>query len=193
MDHATAVRHASVVQPIAELVAHLRRLVGMRYVMRGKRVAIALLIVAHVDRHPPRLLCLAQRVRSAAMSMPGIRGMIMTNTMKLLALCFTVALISGCATQKVSLKDLQDYNKAIQIAEQEHLDTTDMHKHLVEMFISYMKHPGQDPYLKAMQDQAHAQQAQAMAAALQNIQMQQQLNNQPIPLSPLEYQRAIGQ
>ena len=88
--------------------------------------------------------------------------------MKYLCALMLAIMLTGCATtHKVSLHELREYDQAIQIAERQGIDTTAMHKTLVDMFMSYLKDPGQDPYLKAAQDSADAMQWGAVAATMQ--------------------------
>ncbi len=104
----------------------------------------------------------------------------------LLILAFS---LTACATPRISLRDIKDYDQAIHIAESNGLDTKEMHKHLVEMFVSYLKDPGEDPQLAAMKQAADAQGWQAAALMIQATQPVYQ--PQPMPMSPREFNHAV--
>lgn len=105
-----------------------------------------------------------------------------------------VVLLSGCATTKqVSLRELREYDQAISIAESRGMDTSEMRKHLVDMMIVYMKQPGKDPYLKAIEKQTKAAQMQAFNGFIManpGFSYQGPSNNRP--MSPGEFFRGMG-
>lgn len=97
------------------------------------------------------------------------------------ALVFVV----GCAP-RYSIREVRDYREAIKIAEEEGFDTTRQREHLAEMVDSYMDNPGLDA-----QDQAMRQMALSQAAMAFNSNPYFQPQPQAMPLSPMEYQRAV--
>lgn len=77
----------------------------------------------------------------------------------------------GCAEQRVSLRDLAEYNAGIRLAESEGIDTAVMHRQLAEMLASYSYAPGEDPSVQVARQLAY-QQGWAMASqAVLNAQM----------------------
>lgn len=89
--------------------------------------------------------------------------------------------VVGCAP-RYSIREVRDYREAIKIAEEEGFDTTRQREHLAEMVESYMENPGLD---------AQDQMALSQAAMAFNANPYLQPQPQAMPLSPVEYQRAV--
>lgn len=100
------------------------------------------------------------------------------------ALVVVLALASGCAPARVSLRELRDYDQAIQLAEKQGIDTTAQHAKLVEMIVSYLKRPGVDPEVRAMR-------AQAAAQTMMMLDSPPLPTSRPMPMSPNEYRHAV--
>ncbi len=105
--------------------------------------------------------------------------------MKIIPLVLLMILTSGCAARRFSLREIQDYDHAIKLAESEGMDSKPMHRRLVEMIVSYLKNPGMDPAQRAAQDAANAMNWQAAASMMQATKPEPY---QP-PMSPAEYRR----
>lgn len=107
-----------------------------------------------------------------------------TNLLSLLLL----ALI-GCAPTKVSLRQLQEYDMAIRMAQANGADQatiTEMHEKFMVMMKEYIKNPGEDPYVTAARDAADAQMLMGGAAMMQVTKPPPYVP----PMSPGEYRRA---
>jgi hypothetical protein len=102
--------------------------------------------------------------------------------MKRLFLIAGCLLTAGCATQKVTLRDLQEYDQAIKLAESQNMDTHKMHEHLVDMMLSYSTNPGEDAYAKAAKEASNAMQWNAAAAVFEATKPQP--TYQPMPPPP---------
>lgn len=93
--------------------------------------------------------------------------------------------LQGCNYQRIPLRQIQEYNQAIQIAEQQGMDTADMREKLVEMIVSYAENPGEDSDVRAARQAA---QAASFGAAAMMIQATTPPPQQ-MPMSPGEYFR----
>lgn len=92
--------------------------------------------------------------------------------------------LSGCATPRVSLREIREYDQAIGLAEKNGIDTTEMRKKLVEMLLSYLENPGVDPVVQAQMSIAEAQQMQGVLGVMALQQNQQVIDNtQPMPMT----------
>lgn len=72
-------------------------------------------------------------------------------------------MLAGCAPQRITVRQMQDYDQAILLAESQGMDTAEMHKHLVDMVIQYMKDPGEDEYTIAARKAAQSMEWNAAA------------------------------
>lgn len=93
-----------------------------------------------------------------------------------------VALVFGGCAPRYSIRQVRDYHEAIKMAEASGFDTTRQREHLAEMVESYMDNPGLD---------AQDQMALSQAAMAFNSNPYFQPQPQAMPLSPVEYQRAV--
>ncbi len=107
----------------------------------------------------------------------------MKITRWLLCLACAFLMSSGCAFKRYSLREIQEYDQVIKVAESNHIDTTAAHKKLVEMFMSYMEHPGVDPYVQAALDASQGMEMMGAASAVQAInQTAAMYQSQPMPV-----------
>lgn len=102
-----------------------------------------------------------------------------------LGLLAVVVCGAGCAPARVSLREIREYDQGIKIAEANGVDTTEQHKRLVEMLVSYLEHPALNSDTVALQTAAQAASFDAAANVYQAFRPEPYA----APMSPGEYRR----
>lgn len=74
----------------------------------------------------------------------------MKKVMVLLCLIAT-----GCS-HRYSLYELQEYDQAMKLSQEQGMDTQFMREQMAAMLTSYAKHPGEDPFVRSARQESQA-------------------------------------